>query len=535
MKKIYFSLAIILISIPTFILMLKPGIYSMQDFHFFRLVEFTKCLKDNQIPCRWAPDAALGYGEPLFNFYGQTPYAIGSVIYKLGFSLIDSLKLLFIISLVGSGLTMYLLAKKIWQNNLSAVVSSVFYLYAPYRAVDVWVRGALPESFAFIFIPLIVLKIDDLLEKPGKKNTLILGILLALLITTHNLSVILFAPFIVVWVTYKLISMRKLKLPLIYLTVSVATALGLAGFYLIPVIFESSFINLGSTTSGYFDFRAHFATTSQLLWSRYWGYGGSTFGPEDGLNLSVGFFHWTLALSALVLTFIKKDHKSKSIILTTALVGFFALFMAHNKSTFIWTTIKPLAYLQFPWRFLGLAVFSFSLSLGYLAFAFKKLRYLVYLILLIIPIAYSFQFFRPDIWFLTNDQFETSSVRWREQMAASIGDYWPIYGPLPHDYAQTNSLVSTELEKTTVRASYEFKKSGEFDVPIAYFPGWNAEMDGIPLEINSTKDGMIGFNLPRSGIVNLEFSNTPARVIGNIVSLLSIIFATILIFNKRYE
>src|SRR5581483_131743 len=135
--------------IPTFFAMLKFGIFSMEDFHYFRLLEFDKCIQHLQIPCRWAADSGAGYGEPLFNFYGQFVYAFGEIFHLLSFSKIDSLKITFMSSLLLSAISMFFLARKIWGNNLSAFLSSILYLYAPYRAVDVWVRGALPEAFSF--------------------------------------------------------------------------------------------------------------------------------------------------------------------------------------------------------------------------------------------------------------------------------------------------------------------------------------------------------------------------------------------------
>ncbi|MEK7188709.1 MAG: hypothetical protein AAB685_02560, partial [Patescibacteria group bacterium] len=159
-RKSWLIILIVLVSIPTFYRMFSPGIYSMQDFHFFRLFEFDKCVKELQIPCRWSPDAGLGYGEPLFNFYGQVSYSIGEIFHLIGFSLIDSIKILFILSLLGSAIAMYFLAKRIWKNDFAAFVSAVLYLYAPYRAVEVWVRGALPEALSFVLFPLILLCID---------------------------------------------------------------------------------------------------------------------------------------------------------------------------------------------------------------------------------------------------------------------------------------------------------------------------------------------------------------------------------------
>src|SRR3990172_12117775 len=108
--KVHKWFLVILLSLPTFWRLLPFGIHSMQDFHLFRLYEFDKCVESLQIPCRWAPDAGLGYGEPLFNFYGQLVYAFGEVFHLAGFSFINSLKILFILSLAASGVSMFFLA-----------------------------------------------------------------------------------------------------------------------------------------------------------------------------------------------------------------------------------------------------------------------------------------------------------------------------------------------------------------------------------------------------------------------------------------
>jgi len=152
MKKV---LLLILLILPSFSLMLRPGVWTMHDFHLFRQYEFNLCADEGSFPCRWAPDSSLGYGQPLFNFYSQFPYWLGQVFIILGFQIIDSVKILFFLSLFLSASSMYLLSSRFW-GRLGGLVSALFYVYAPYRAVDVWVRGALPEALAFIFFPLIL-------------------------------------------------------------------------------------------------------------------------------------------------------------------------------------------------------------------------------------------------------------------------------------------------------------------------------------------------------------------------------------------
>src|SRR5258708_30792118 len=176
---------------------------------------------------------------------------------------IDSLKILFILFFVLSGIGMFFLSRKIWKNDLSALVSSIIYLYAPYRAVDVWVRAALPEAISFVFFPLIILEIERYLEKRKKKDLLLFSLLFGLLIINHNLSIVLFAPFLIIWIIYRFIQIRKVR-PFLELGVAGLFSGLLSAFYMLPVVFESKFVDINSTTLGIYDWRANFAKVSQL-------------------------------------------------------------------------------------------------------------------------------------------------------------------------------------------------------------------------------------------------------------------------------
>lgn len=465
-KVNYTFLLVILLSAFSFVRMLKPGIYSMQDFHLFRLYEFDKCVKSLQIPCRWVPDAGLGYGEPLFNFYGQIPYAAGEIFHLVSFSFIDSIKILFILSLLGSGISMYFLAKEVWKDKFGALVSSIIYIYAPYRALDVWVRGALPEALSFIIFPLIILAIE-------KKKTLWFSFLLALLVLTHNLSLVLFLPILLVWIIY-----RKFWKGVPFSILS----LGISAFYVLPAIFESKFITLNSMVEGYFNFRGHFATLHQLLFSRFWGYGASAFGPEEFMSRAAGQVQWVLPLIVFIWLVVSKKVKKNTAFVILFILGWFYLFLTHNKSTFIWEAIKPMAYIQFPWRFLGTSIFCFSLSLGIMPSLLGKWKLLATSIVVALAIVLNFSFFKEDIWYKVNDSFFLTGSQWDLQRTASIGDFWPKFGHIIPNKPSDGTYIN-------------------------YFPGWNREPN---------KEGLI---LAEGAL----FKNTPVRTIGNIISLASII------------
>ena len=516
--------------------MLRPGIFSTQDFHLFRLIAFDKCIKDFQFPCRWVADAGFGYGEPLFNFYGQLSYFFGEIFHLLGFSYISSFKFLFILSLVGSFVSMFILAKKVWRSNLAAFVSGALYLYAPYRALDVWVRGALPEALSFVLFPLVILFLDKFLDKERIKDGIVFSLFIAALVLTHNLSFILFLSVLIAWIIYRIVVSKKVHL-IKHLFFYFLLSFLISSFYLLPVLFEAKYVTLATTIQGYFDFRGHFATLSQLLFSRFWGYGASLFGAEEFMSRAIGQLQWILPL--LILVLVRKKLKQNKVFLLFLLTGWFSLFMTHNKSTFVWETIKPLFYVQFPWRFLAPALFSFALSSGAIVNLFKKGKLSITLIVVVLAIILNLSFFREDNWYQREDEDVLKGEVWQEQISASLKDYWPKYGkifptmPAPEAF-DNQILIKKGSNYASYRASADYSNAVRF--PISYFPGWIARIDGKQAVTYPSGDlGLVTVDIIGSGFhkVDLYFSNALVRRVGNFVSLASLVFVVYALFRVR--
>lgn len=547
-KHIIASLIILLVVllVPTFWRMLKPGIFSMHDFHVIRLYQYDKCIKDLVFPCRWAPDSAFGYGEPLFNFYAQLPYISGEVFVLLGFSILDSIKILFILSLVLSSIAMFFLGRQIWGSNLGALLAALVYSYAPYRAVDVWVRGALPEALAFIFFPLITYFFNDYILKRKINSLLLFSLSFAGLILTHNLSVLMYLIFLSFWGIYFLTKHKAWGLVPKFIMIGLLS-FGLVAFYALPVAFESKFITLTQgTTEGYYDFKNHYTTLNQLLISRYWGYGASLWGEDDRLSLSVGQIQWILPLLIAFLIFFRKKIRYHYTFFLLLILGWLMLFLTHNKSTPLWDLIKLLSFIQFPWRFLGSAVFIFSLSAGALPLLLtrKISRYVVTLIIILL-IGINTSFFFEDLWFNYSDKEHFSGKSLELQVGSAINDFWPKTGgkDVPNDFVPKEPILPEGngsgilLEKKSHSAKYELDitSNQEVSFPIVYFPGWTSFSDGKKVDTYPRgKYGLISAKFkPEDKNIQLKFTDTPIRVIGNIISLASLIIVLFIFASKN--
>lgn len=526
---------LVLLLVPAFSLMLRTGLFTTHDFHIFRQYEFHQCLKSGFFPCSWSPDAGMGYGEPMFLFYGQFPYWIGEIFITLGFSIISSVKILFILSFLLSGIFMYFLARDYW-GNIGGLVSALFYVYAPYRSVDVWVRGALPEASAYVLFPVILLVADRLIAKPALKWVLTLGFTLAVLINTHNLSAFMFLPFLGLWV-----ASRRFRAWPQFVLAGIISLL-LSAFYLLPVILESRLITITQITQGYYQYGIHFTTLYRLFVSNFWGYGASVWGPTQYLSFSAGYLQWIVPLIiALVLVF---RRQFRSPFWLFVLLGSLALFLTHGKSNFIWRHVPGLPYVQFPWRFLSMSTLFLSLSAG--AFVTIFTRKIIYPVLLVALLIINAPNFRPDIWKPFTDSQYFSGVSWTNLKAVVLADFWPAQAPtMPSSYApdqpvlDSGSAIILRAQKSGQLASYTFQVTSDtakISLPIVDFPGWQIFDSGHSVPFKSFGNlGLLTLDLNR-GIhsLNLKFVDTWPRMIGDVISLVTLIGLLIVLVRTEY-
>src|SRR3990167_2650262 len=169
------------------------------DVQIIRIYEMDKCFKDHQIPCRWVPDLGGLYGYPIFNYYAPLPYYFGELVYLFSGSLLFAVKTMFAVSFLGAFIFMYLLVSKLF-GKMGGLISALFYSFAPYHALDFYVRGAMGEMWALMLFPAVFWAILKLEEKPNLTHLLLLGVFSGFFLISHNLSVMIFLPVLLIWI-----------------------------------------------------------------------------------------------------------------------------------------------------------------------------------------------------------------------------------------------------------------------------------------------------------------------------------------------
>jgi hypothetical protein len=551
-KKYLPYILIFLLTLPVARYFFGPGYYIMHDdLQVMRIFQMEKCFSDGQIPCRWSPDMAYGYGQAMFNFYSAFPYYLGTLMRMVApLSIMGTVKMLFFISLLGAGIGMYLLAREFW-GNWGGILAAVLYTFAPYHALDIFVRGALAESFALAILPFLWLTLYLVVKKPSFPKVAGAALSLAALLMTHNISTLMYAPFTVLWVLFWLIYLKNWK-SLVSIAIAGLLGIGLAAFFILPVIFEQSLIQIQHLTSEYSDYRAHFVTLKQLFLDRKWGDGPSIFGPKDDISFQIGWPHWWLGvfLFTTAVSWLKKEKKKEKTLLLLGLLGLagFCAFLTHSRSFFIWKTIPIMAFIQFPWRWLGPTIFFLSFAGG--AMARLKIKHKGYLAAgtIFLAVVLNFRYFIP-VHFSSKvrDEEKLRGVAFELQQKAAILDYLPKTARVAPEAVgpETPKIISGDGEifgfvKRSNSFSFETQiyQESEVEIPIMYFPGWIVIVDNqvVPGELHGAHGVMKVTLSPGKHIVRGRFQNTPIRSLGNGLTLLTgfiLLAGAVLYENKR--
>jgi hypothetical protein len=562
-KKSFWFIFSLILSLPAVFFLLKPGVYwnMHDDMQMIRQLEIEKCLYDGQIPCRWTPDLGYGYGYPLFNFYPPMPYIVGQVYRTLGFSFVNSVKATATTQILLSSVFMFVLATSIF-GPVGGFIASLFYTYAPYHALNVYVRGAMNEAWAGVFFPLVFYFSRKLVLEKKIKHLFGLSVSFAGILLSHNPMALTFTPILFLWVLFWFLRdffwpVKKIKFYkflkqqiglIIKLAISGVFAISLTAFYTLPVLFETKYVQIDSMFTGYYHFSVHFAGLFQLFISNFWGDGASVWGPNDDMSFMIGYLHWiipTILFGIIITTILKNRHKLRKIdskywlILLIILLGFGTVFMTHNKSTFIWLLFPIIQKVQFPWRFLNHTAFLFSLSSAGIVLFLNKLKFykkeIISILLVIFLLFLNLQYFYPIHSGPITDEQKFSGKAWVNEVTSGIYDYLPktariaAQGPAKEyvDEISPNTVTSiiSDEQKGSNWSYFNLNLSNDSKVTLAQlaFPKFLVTDNGNQIDYQIEPElGRIVIALSAGDHqIFVKFINTPIRTISNYISLIA--------------
>lgn len=539
--------------------LLHLGFFSMHDNEqVARLFDLDKALRAGQFPVRILPNLGFGYGYPLFNFYPPFVYYFAEIFKLLGFGYIDSIKLMIAAGFLFSYVFMYLLVKELF-GKMAGVLAATLYIFAPYHSVDVYVRGALPEFWSFVFVPAIFWSMLRL-QRTGKRIYIVYSSIFgAGLVLTHNLVAVMLVPFIAIYFLYLIyISKNRVNLALQTL-LSFIIGASVSAFFWLPSFLEKGYTAVNILTIELADYSQHFVCARQFLFSR-WGYSGSVPGCLDGLSFNLGLPQIVfLGLLLFLLAINFKKTKKYFINVLFLLMFIISLFVQTIHSKFIWDNLPFLSYIQFPWRFLLISSFTISFLAG--AVLSFDLRPRIKIAICVIGLATVFilnkDFFKPQEYFAKARDYAYTSrevIRWDTSSLAA--EYVPKgvsmkktkFGNTAINITKeeiaknsykvmSGNMVVSVVTDNPQRKSFNVVayQSGVFQPQTFSFPGWRVFVDGKEVNYSdNNKFKLITFGLEKGKhSVEMQFSDTPIRKLANVASLIGIIGLFALVFGSN--
>jgi len=542
MKRFFGLGIIILISILPLLDFLHPGLpltHDGQD-HIARIANFYQSLTEGNLIPRWAGNLNWGYGHPILMFLYPLPSYSASLFHLFGVNFVDSLKIVFATTFILSGITMYLWIRE-FLGEEAGIIAGAFYMFAPYRLVDLYVRGALGEHVAFVFPPLICYFMFKLSKKYSFSNFAFAAFSVAFLVLSHNAITIMFMPFVLLYCVILLKNAKNLKKLLLLYFFAILLGVGISGFFLIPAFLEGKYTLRDIVTAK--EYASRFVVPQALIYSQ-WSYGGT------GLfSAQLGLLHF-IGVVISIFSFKKVYQKNKIIkwlFFLTGIFFLFSIFIMLKESDFIWKIFTILQKFQFPWRFLSLSVFCESILAGIaIALMPKKHKMLGVLVIVVALLIVNKNYWhangflqKPENFYTkvyqgTTDTGESSpiwSIRFMEQEAPS------------HIQVIGGMAVSKEVIRTSVRHLYVLNvksDSARIRENTLYFPGWNIYVDDKKTNTefqDPNNRGVMTFFVP-TGLhkIELRFEDTNTRKLSNIISVISLagVFGIGLFFKTKY-
>jgi len=277
-------------------------------------------------------------------------------------------------------------------------------------------------------------------------------------------------------------------------------------------------------------------------------------------KIPISLFIGSVILFIVYLIRIKKRTEISHFIFFTLLL-FFSLFMTTSGSSFIWDKIKLLWNLQFPWRFMVFTGIFMSLICSYSIFFITKILnrnsllrlvpIVLTAILIMITIIKYQQYFKPQTLISVSDKDLTTydEIAWEQSKTVlhfvpkGVKTKKTDFGvdvldiekkDLPKQiYSVKNNNAKIEiLDDKFAKKVFKINAQSDtiFQLNTFYFPGWNGYLDNKKVNILANNKYKLITVLVPKGEHELKFlfMDTPIRKVGDIISIIAVIFSFII-------
>ena len=438
---------------------------------------------------------------------------------------------------------MYKCVKGMTGSMECGTIAAVAYSLAQYRLDNVFTRSALGEVQAYIFWPLIIYGLYDLIFKDFKKPWLLAigygGILLSHTLSTA-LAVVVGVVFVLVYI--KRIIKDKQKILKIFKTAGVT--LVLTAFYWIPLL-ETIFscdLNLFHPIFKSEDNTVKFMNVFQNV-------------KLDSGAVGVGVS--LLIMCMPIVLFTKKspirktfDRNFGRISFVNLLIIFSVVLIFFATDIAPWSILKyVLNFLQFPWRLFAVVGLMLSIAGALLLyFVFKHANTLklgvCFVVAVLVFTSYAHLSLIPpgrltyyDEKYMTTETDFSYTLSCGEWLPRKLGELGYEGMSSLHNRATFNDGTNAKYERDGGTTTVELGQHKTYvDVPYTWYKGYKAyDSKGNELETSMSDKGTVRVDLKNAslGTITVSHTCTPIRLVGILISLLGYVDLVIFLVCKK--
>lgn len=478
------SLATLALSLPV-ILYGFPVLGHDGRVHLLWQRQFSSQFWSGELYPRWLMGSYGGFGSPTFFFYGPFPFFVTSLLAPLG-RLFHGLPPGYVelgasavIALWGSGMAAYLWLRRSC-GAAAATIGALVYLVNPYHlTVDLYMRAAFAEYWAFVWMPLILYFAEGVVRRRSY-SVIGLAVSYALLVTTHLITTVIFSPVPVAYALF-LSNRREWARDLFRLGGGLLLGIGLAAIYLFPAL----------------DHQQHVSAEKYLLdpifqWQNNFPHlDGRLLESSGSWPSFVQFIAILILLAALAVI----------CLLSRTAAGWFwtgiagaSFFMMTLLSAPVWRTVPELANLQFPWRYQTVVTLALA-ALAALSFE-RRRPFLATAGMMAIALLWLGFFGRMFyIFSLQDHQAGWSAAFTKDPFLSAWGS--PGAKAVPMELVRVESgQGKAEIERWAprdIRVRAVCQTDCRLEFHQFYYPGWKAE--GFTVDVSG--QGLIRVAAPR--------------------------------------
>ena len=438
------------------------------------------------------------------------------------------------------GISMFVLARR-FLSPAVALFSAACYAANPYALLIVYLRSDFAELLAWALLPMLLSAALDLcaLTENGRRSTSRMAAIFAFLfaclwlsnapagvISSYSMALLF------VWAAIR----EKSFAPVWRGIGGLALGFGLAGFYLVPAIYQQRWVNIGQALSSGLEPAQNFLYTT----------------IEDPEHNAFNWIASSVAILLMVLTAVgallarntsdnRDDGKAaRKLWPPMVLLGVAAVILMIRPSSILWELLPKLRFIQFPWRWMGILAAPYAFF-GGAAIARARGRW-IWMSVVIVAVAGTATFLVRKAWWDSDDipvlQDAIASGRGfdgTDEYDPISDDHTDLPGKAPRVEILPAKGAQPSLGKAEIRILRWTAEEKELNVMSSHpvrlairlldYPAWRVEVNGrrVKPQSRETTAQMILPLTAGTNRIELTFVRTLDRTVGSLLSAVSLL------------